>query len=210
MFRRYQATIIDIYLAPHGILRYTEYSKPCGSEVQAMDKKQDTFPNEALAEINVKLEQILQNQEQLFDLLGQIGSALVTFSKMNKVVHQDEIKNERHRDILARYGEVCQQKVAAEILDVTPKTISRWIEEGRLKVIGSKVDVRSICAYLDSGISKGQSVKRKKRSSQKTWQEASKANLKDPILIDTPDLSDAGVEKMSEFERSARGIKRRR
>ena len=44
-----------------------------------MDKKQDTFPNEALAEINVKLEQILQNQEQLFDLLGQIGSALVYF-----------------------------------------------------------------------------------------------------------------------------------
>lgn len=171
-----------------------------------MDKKQDTFSNESLAEINVKLEQILQNQEQLFDLLGQVGTALVNFSKMNKVVHQDEIKNERNRDILARYGEVCQQKVAAEILDVTPKTISRWIEEGRLKVIGSKVDVRSICTYLDSGIPKGQSVKRKKRSSQKTWQEASKANLKDPAMGKTDSPGTASVERMSDFERAARGI----
>ena len=197
---------MDIYLAPDEILRYTEYRKLCESEVQAMDKRQDTFSNEVLAEINVKLEQILQNQEQLFDLLGQIGSALVTFSKMNKVVHQDEIKNERHRDILARYGEVCQQKVAAEILDVTPKTISRWIEEGRLKVIGSKVDVRSICAYLDSGIPKGQSVKRKKRASQKTWQEASKANLKDPVMSKSDSPRTTSIEKMSDFERASRGI----
>lgn len=50
------------------------------------------------------------------------------------------------------------------------------------KVIESKVDVRTICSYVDSGVPEGQSVKRKRRSSQKTWQDGSKANLKDSVM----------------------------
>ena len=48
-------------------------------------------------------------------------------------------------DMLARYGEVCQQKTAARILSVTPRTISRMMDDGRLRRVGMHVDVRSIC-----------------------------------------------------------------
>ena len=35
-------------------------------------------------------------------------------------------------DMLERYGEVCTQKVAAQLLSVVPRTIHRMLEEGRL------------------------------------------------------------------------------
>ena len=49
-------------------------------------------------------------------------------------------------DMLERYGEVCTQKVAAQLLSVVPRTIHRMLEEGRLR----RVDVRSICEYIEN------------------------------------------------------------
>ena len=55
-------------------------------------------------------------------------------------------------DMLARYGEVCQQKTAARILSVTPRTISRMMDDGRLRRVGMHVDVRSICHYIENPV----------------------------------------------------------
>lgn len=58
--------------------------------------------------------------------------------------------SERLDDMLERYGEVCQQKKAAHILSVTPRTISRMMDDGRLRRVGMHVDVRSICRYIEN------------------------------------------------------------
>ena len=109
----------------------------------------------------MKLDQIHHNQDQLFEMLGQIGAILSRYARLEKVVSQDEMKNERHKEIIARYGETCIQKDAATILNVSPRTIARWIEEGRILAVGRQVDVRSICAYLDADIPKGKRIIRK-------------------------------------------------
>ena len=44
-------------------------------------------------------------------------------------------------DMLERYGEVCTQKVAAQLLSVVPRTIHRMLEEGRLRRVDRRVDV---------------------------------------------------------------------
>lgn len=49
-------------------------------------------------------------------------------------------------DMPERYGEICTQKVAAQLLSVVPSTIHRMLEEGRLR----RVDVRSICEYIEN------------------------------------------------------------
>ena len=56
----------------------------------------------------------------------------------------------RLNDMLERYGEVCTQKTAGKILNVVPRTISRMMEEGRLRRVGRGVDVRSICEYIEN------------------------------------------------------------
>ena len=53
-------------------------------------------------------------------------------------------------DMLERYGELCTQQTAAKILSVVPRTISRMMEEGRLRRVGRRVDVRSIAAYIEN------------------------------------------------------------
>ncbi|MDO4750389.1 MAG: hypothetical protein Q4A39_06085 [Eubacteriales bacterium] len=53
-------------------------------------------------------------------------------------------------DMIERYGEVCTQKVAAQILNVVPRTIHRMMEEGRLRRVDRRVDVRSICEYIEN------------------------------------------------------------
>ncbi len=58
--------------------------------------------------------------------------------------------NERLNDMLDRYGEVCPQKKAAQILSVTPRTIARMMDDGRLRRVGMHVDVRSICDYIEN------------------------------------------------------------
>ena len=58
--------------------------------------------------------------------------------------------SERLNYMLDRYGEVCQQKQAAQILSVTPRTIARMMDDGRLRRVGMHVDVRSICDYIEN------------------------------------------------------------
>ena len=60
--------------------------------------------------------------------------------------------SERLDDMLERYGEVCQQKKAAHILSVTPRTIFRMMDDGRLRRVGMFVDVRSICEYVENPV----------------------------------------------------------
>ena len=57
---------------------------------------------------------------------------------------------ERLDDMLERYGEVCDQKTAGKLLSVVPRTISRMMQEGRLRRVGHRVDVRSICEYIEN------------------------------------------------------------
>ena len=54
------------------------------------------------------------------------------------------MENSRLNDMLARYGEVCTQKAAAQILNIVPRTVARMCDEGRLRRVGHRVDVRSI------------------------------------------------------------------
>ena len=56
----------------------------------------------------------------------------------------------RLNDMLDRYGEICTQKTAGKILNVVPRTISRMMDEGRLRRVGRGVDVRSICEYIEN------------------------------------------------------------
>ena len=53
-------------------------------------------------------------------------------------------------DMLERYGEICTQQVAARILGVVPRTVARMMQEGRLRRIGHRVDVRSIAEYIEN------------------------------------------------------------
>lgn len=61
----------------------------------------------------------------------------------------NEARN-RMDDMVERYGEVCTQKVAAQILNVVPRTIHRMMDEGRLRRVDRRVDVRSICEYIEN------------------------------------------------------------
>ena len=60
--------------------------------------------------------------------------------------------SERLNDMLDRYGEVCPQKKAAQILSVTPRTIARMMDDGRLRRVGMHVDVRSIMRAMVLGV----------------------------------------------------------
>ena len=60
------------------------------------------------------------------------------------------MNSERMNDMLERYGEICEQKMAAKILNVVPRTIARMMDEGRLRRVGHGVDVRSICEYIEN------------------------------------------------------------
>ena len=58
--------------------------------------------------------------------------------------------SDRMNDMLERYGEVCPQIKAAQILSVSPRTIMRMADDGRLRRVGSHIDVRSICHYIEN------------------------------------------------------------
>ena len=58
------------------------------------------------------------------------------------------MENSRLNDMLERYGEVCTQKTAAQLLNIAPRTVSRMCTEGRLRRVEHRVDVRSIYEYI--------------------------------------------------------------
>lgn len=74
-------------------------------------------------------------------------------------------------DMLERYGECCTQARAGHILGKTARTIYRMLEDGRLRRIGTDVDVRSIAAYLDNPQQHDfeASVKKKRPATRKRW-----------------------------------------
>ena len=57
---------------------------------------------------------------------------------------------DRMNDMLERYGEVCPPIRAAQILSVSPRTIARMADYGRLRRVGAHIDVRSICHYIEN------------------------------------------------------------
>ena len=58
---------------------------------------------------------------------------------------------ERMRDMLEMYGECVTEKKAAEIINCHYRTIGVMLKDGRLRSCcgGTKVDVRSICEYIE-------------------------------------------------------------
>ena len=83
-------------------------------------------------------------------------------------------------DMLERYGEICTQQVAGRILGVVQRTIARMLEEGRLRRVGRRVDVWSICAYIENPEQKNFEAKVRKgaptsRLSEGTFLAAAKA-----------------------------------
>ena len=60
--------------------------------------------------------------------------------------------SDREDALIARYGEVVDKTVAAQILGVTRATVYAMLEDGRIQGAceGRKVDVRSISRYLSS------------------------------------------------------------
>ena len=53
-------------------------------------------------------------------------------------------------DMLERYGECCTQARAVQILSKSPRTIYRMLEDGRLRRVGTDVDVCSMAEYLEN------------------------------------------------------------
>ena len=64
-------------------------------------------------------------------------------------------ENTRLYDMLDRYGELCTQEAAAFILGVSSRTVRNMLKSGKLRQVGRRVDVRSICAYIDDPVSAG-------------------------------------------------------
>lgn len=56
----------------------------------------------------------------------------------------------RVESFIARYGEVITQKQASVLLNVQPRTIARMLDDGRLRRVDRRVDVRSIAEYIDN------------------------------------------------------------
>ena len=74
--------------------------------------------------------------------------------------------NERMNDMLERYGEICTQKEAARLLSVQPRSIHRMMEQGRLRRVGHRVDVRSIAEYIEN-CGRGLPAPRRRSNSQR-------------------------------------------
>ena len=65
-------------------------------------------------------------------------------------------------DMLERYGEVCTQKMAGQILSIDPRTIFTMLQDGRLRRIGKRVDVRSIAEYIENAAAINALVRQRK------------------------------------------------
>lgn len=63
---------------------------------------------------------------------------------------KNAIDTSRLDDMLRRYGELCSQQRAAFILGISPRTVYKMLAEGKLARVGHRVDVRSICRYIET------------------------------------------------------------
>ncbi len=76
-------------------------------------------------------------------------SFAVSKSQTTETTQPLPMKN-RLDDMLDRYGECCTQTKAGQILNKSVRTIHRMLEDGRLRRVGSDVDVRSMAHYLEN------------------------------------------------------------
>lgn len=83
-------------------------------------------------------------------------------------------------DMLDRYGECCSQMKAAHILGKSARTVFRMLEDGRLRRIGTDVDVRSISQYLEKPQHKNFSshMQKKRPQSRNRWNSFSPPSTK--------------------------------
>ena len=58
----------------------------------------------------------------------------------------------RMSDMVTRYGELCTHERAALILGVAPRTVRAMVQDGRLRRVGKRIDVRSICEYIENPV----------------------------------------------------------
>ena len=168
----------------------------------------ELYTAERLKAIDEKLEKILHNQVQLYQMFGDIGKILSKYAYTYEDRGRDEAGEARTEQLLHQYGELCHQKVAAEILGCSPRSITRMAERGEIKKIGSQIDVRSICDYLTNGKAK----KRKKKTPStitlgKAFEEASEASVRQARpWKKNSELTPEEIANMNEFERASRGL----
>ena len=58
----------------------------------------------------------------------------------------------RMSDMVTRYGELCTHERAALILGIAPRTVRAMVQDGRLRRVGKRIDVRSICEYIENPV----------------------------------------------------------
>ena len=94
----------------------------------------------------------LRRNRRVILQLWEVRAIMSTENRNHPIQTKEAQIMERTRldDMLERYGEVCTQKVAAQLLNVVPRTIHRMLEEGRLRRVDRRVDVRSICEYIEN------------------------------------------------------------
>lgn len=62
-----------------------------------------------------------------------------------------QVPIDRHRAMVERLGEACSKSTAAHEIECSTSTITRLIEDGRIRTAceGTKVDVRSLADYIE-------------------------------------------------------------
>ncbi len=69
------------------------------------------------------------------------------------MARKNDVPSARMNDMVNRYGELCTHERAALILGVAPRTVRAMVLDGRLRRVGKRIDVRSICEYIENPIS---------------------------------------------------------
>ena len=68
------------------------------------------------------------------------------------MARKNDVPSARMIDMVTRYGELCTHERAAIILGISPRTVRAMIQDGRLRRVGKRVDVRSICEYIENPV----------------------------------------------------------
>lgn len=63
-----------------------------------------------------------------------------------------QMKPDRHELMVQKYGEACTKAVAAQLLNVHPRTLCNMIRDGRILAAcrGERIDVRSLADYIEN------------------------------------------------------------
>ena len=91
---------------------------------------------------------------KLIEMQSQMADLIIRMTQ--EAVREEVGTCELEHEMVTRYGECVSRDKAAEILGVTPKTISEMQRDGRL---GAGVSVRLIARYLNDGKPSARKVK---------------------------------------------------